>query len=385
MSEPVAERYLRLGLQVGRHVEGIVDAYYGPPEPAAAVAGEPPVDPRELVRAADALLDELEDGWLRDQVVGLRTYAGVLAGESISYADEVEGCYGVRPTHTDESVFAAAHERLDELLPGDEPLGERYERWEASIRVPPERVERVVAAVIEEARARTRALVELPAGEGVELEVVREVPWLAFCEYVGDLRSRIAVNVGLPISGIELLTLAIHETYPGHHAERAVKEHLLVRGRGLLEETLVLVPTPQSLVSEGIAKLAPYTLLEGDGGKALADLIHEAGIELDLAHALAVERAREPCSWAQVNAALMLHEDGASEDQAKAYLARWGLLTPEWTEHMIRFFTEPTSRTYVMNYSAGRDLCDSYVAGKPERFRRLLSEQVRVSDLRECS
>jgi hypothetical protein len=63
---------------------------------------------------------ELEDGWLRDQVVGLRTYAGVLAGESVSYADEVEGCYGVRPTYTDEAVFTAAHERLEELLPGDE-------------------------------------------------------------------------------------------------------------------------------------------------------------------------------------------------------------------------------------------------------------------------
>ena len=121
----------------------------------------------------------------------------------------------------------------------------------------------------------------------------------------------------------------------------------------------MLVPTPQSLVAEGIATLAPYTLLEGDGGEAFADLIHDAGIELDLAHALAVKRALEPCSWAQVNAALMLHDDGASEEEAKAYLARWGLLTPEWTEHMIRFFCEPTSRTYVMTYSAGRDLCNA--------------------------
>ena len=137
--------------------------------------------------------------------VGLRTYAGVLAGESGSYADEVEGCYGVRPTHTDEAVFAAAHERLEELLPGDGPLAERYERWEDSIRVPTEQIERTVAAVIEEARAWTRGLVELPDGEGVVLEIVRDEPWLAFCDYLGDLRSRIAVNVDLPMSAIELL------------------------------------------------------------------------------------------------------------------------------------------------------------------------------------
>ena len=106
---PIVERYLRLGLQVGRHVDGIVDAYYGPPELAAAVDAAPPVDPRVLVGDAQALLGEVEDGWLRDQVVGLSTYAGVLAGDTTSYADEVEGCYGVRPTHTDEAVFAAAH------------------------------------------------------------------------------------------------------------------------------------------------------------------------------------------------------------------------------------------------------------------------------------
>src|SRR5438105_11930984 len=90
----------------------MVDAYYGPPELAAAVDAEPPVDPRALFSAAEALLDELEDGWLRDQVVGLRTYAGVLAGESRSYADEVEECYGVRPHYTDEAVMSptfAAH------------------------------------------------------------------------------------------------------------------------------------------------------------------------------------------------------------------------------------------------------------------------------------
>jgi hypothetical protein len=379
--QSAAERYLQLGLQLGRHVDGIVDAYFGPREAAAAVDAQPPVDPRALVSAAEALLDELEDGWLRDQVVGLRTYAGALAGESGSYADEVEGCYGVRPTYTDEAVFTAAHERLEELLPGDGPLAERYERWQDAIRVPTERVESTVAVVIEEARAWTRGLVELPDGEGVVLETVRDKPWLAFCEYLGDFRSRIAVNVDLPMSAIELLRLTMHETYPGHHAERCTKEHVLVRHRGLLEETLVLVPTPQSLVTEGIAEVAPDLLLEGDRGAALSAIMRDAGIELDLAHAIAVERALEPCRWAEVNAALLLHVDGASKDEVQAYLERWGLMTPKLAAHMIRFFGEPTSRTYVITYPAGRELCRSYVAGESERFRHLLTEQVRVRDL----
>src|SRR5947208_17045627 len=144
----------------------MVDAYFGPRELAAAVDAAPPVEPRTLVAEAETLLEELEDGWLCDQVVGLRTYAGVLAGESRSYADEVEGCYGVRPTYTDEALFTAAHERLEELLPGAGPLTERYERWESSARLPAEQIERTLEAAIEEARAWTRGLVELrPAKE----------------------------------------------------------------------------------------------------------------------------------------------------------------------------------------------------------------------------
>ena len=77
----------------------------------------------------------------------------------------------------------------------------------------------------------------------------------------------------------------------------------------------------------------------------------------------------------------MLHDGGASEAEAHAYLVRWGLMTPELAAHVIRFFNEPTSRSYVITYPAGRELCRSYVAGEPERFRRLLTEQVRVSDL----
>ena len=154
MTASAGERYVRLGLELGRRVEGIVDSYFGPPELEAAVNAEPLPEPGALVAAADGLLDELAEGWLRDQVVGLRAYAGVLAGEPWSYADEVEACYGVRPAHTDEAVFAAAHGQLEELLPGAGPLAERYDRWRKSILVPAEQVEAAVAAVIEEARAR---------------------------------------------------------------------------------------------------------------------------------------------------------------------------------------------------------------------------------------
>jgi hypothetical protein len=375
---------LRLGLQLGRHDDGVVDAYFGPPELAAEVAAEPLRPPAELAAAADDLLGDLGDlgdGWLRDQVGGLRCHAGVLAGEPASYADQVLGCYGVRPRRTDEAVFAAAHDMLDDLLPGSGPLAERHKRWRDSMRVPQPEFEPLAAAVIAEARKQASAIIELPPGEAVTLAMVSDVPWLGYNSYLGDLRGRIDLNAGMPTSAFELLDLVIHETYPGHQSERASKEHLLVRGRGMLEETLVLGPVPQSVVTEGLARLAPRLLLGGPGGAEFAAIVAAAGIEFDLGLALAVEQASEPCRWAEVNAALMLHQDGESEDDVRAYLLRWGLMSEELAAHLVRFITEPASRSYVICYPAGFELCETYVAGQPERFRRLLTEQVRVSDL----
>jgi hypothetical protein len=369
-------------LQLGRHDDGIVDAYFGPQEVASEVAAAPPADLPSLVADAEALLADLDDSWLRDQVTALRAYTGVLAGETWSYADEVQACYGVRPVFTEEAAFAAAHEELEDLLPGAGPLAERYQRWRDSMLVPAERMEHAFAAAIEEARSQTRRLVDLPAGERTVLETVSDVPWLGYNFYLGDLCGRVAINVSISKSAIELLDLAMHETYPGHQAERACKEHLLVRKRGMAEEALVLAFTPQSVISEGIGRLAPQSLLEGEGAAAFADVASEAGVEIDLKHALAIEHAIGPCEWAQVNAALMLHDAGSSEDEARAYLLRWGLLAPDLADHVVRFITDPSSRTYVVAYPAGLELCRNYVAGDPGRFRRLLTEQLRVGDLR---
>ena len=234
-----------------------------------------------------------------------------------------------------------------------------------------------------EARAQTRGLVELPDGEDVALEIVRDEPWLAFCEYLGDLRSRISVNVDLPMSAVELLVLAMHETYPGHHAERCCKEQALVRRRGLLEETIVLVPTPQSLVAEGIAdaRAAPAARGRRRRGARRGRRATPASTSISTMRWPSSGRS-SPCRWAKVNAALMLHDAGASEAEVQAYLERWGLLTPELGRP-----PDPLPQ--------GADVADLHhhlpppgessaartSAGDPARFRRLLTEQVRVGEL----
>ena len=40
-ASPLLEDYLVLGLRLDKHVDGLVDAYYGPPELKTRVAAEP--------------------------------------------------------------------------------------------------------------------------------------------------------------------------------------------------------------------------------------------------------------------------------------------------------------------------------------------------------
>ncbi len=377
----VAEDYVLLGLRLGRHVDGLVDAYYGPAELSHEVDTEPLTDPAALVEHGDALLGQLEDGWLRDQVLGLRTYAGVLAGEEIPYSDEVERCYGVRPERVGTGVYERVHERLEELLPGSGDLAARYEAWREANVVPFDKVVPVVRELLGELRARTVELVELPEGEELVVEEVRNEPWWAFNYYLGDLRSRVVVNLDIPTTRDDVVELAAHEVYPGHHTEHSVKEQRLIREGGLIEESIQLVPTPAALISEGIAETGPGIVLDGDIPSRLAEILRRHGLDYDFEQARAVREARRPLRRLGLDAALMIHEDGATVEEAEAHVRRWGFLAPEQAAQSVRFVTDPTWRAYVINYSAGHDLCSAWVDGDPARFVRLLTEHVRVGDL----
>jgi len=376
-----AERYLELGLRLGKHVEGLVDAYYGPPELQQQVEAEETIDAWQLAADADALLGELEDGWLHDQVRGCATYAHVLAGDDISYEDEVEGCYGVRPSRTPVSVYEEVHAELDELLPGEGSLYERRQVWRDQHLVEGEVTVPVLEHLLPALRERTEALVALPEGEQVKLEPVHDEPWWAFNYYLGDLRSRVVLNLDVPTTGFELVHLGTHEVYPGHHTEHAVKEQLLIREQGAIEEGIQLVPTPQAVLSEGIAETGGEIVLDHDGRAAVYAILADKGIHLDPDLTERIAKTLERLRTVGLDAALLIHADGASHEEAQAYVEQWSLSTPDQARQSVRFATDPTWRAYVITYSAGRDLCRAFVNGDPARFRRLLTEPVRVGDL----
>jgi hypothetical protein len=384
----VVAGYVELGLRLGRHVDGLVDAYFGPPEIAVRVDAEPLRSVTELAADAGALLEgldgELDPGrarWLKAQLTGLETVARRLAGDEIPFADEVERCYGVRPRRVSEEHFERAHRELDAVLPPGASLAERYQAWREGDPLQGDVLRTVVAALSAEFRGRTEELFGLPAGESVTWEFVSDEPWSAFNYYQGGLHSRIAVNLDVGLSPDFTAELVAHEAYAGHHTEHAWKEHELVLEQGHTEESILMIGTPQSTIAEGIAGLSPDVLFCDDLPEVTARHVAAVGRHYDAELAKAAQRAAKPLESVVGNAALLLHEDGVSTDEARDYLMRWGLSSERRASHNVRFMTDPVWRSYITIYADGRRLCKEWVAGDPARFRRLLTEQLCPADL----
>jgi hypothetical protein len=386
-------RYIELGLRLGRHVDGFVDAYYGPAEIAAAVAVEPLRAPAALAADAARLLTDLDAGaddatlgpdrrrWLRAQVIGLRTSARKLAGESIANVDEVEQCYGVRPRAVPDDVLAGAHRALESALPGSGPIAERLIAWREAQAVPVDKLRPAIESLAEDFRARTSDAFGLPDGEGVEFDLVTNEPWAGFNYYLGDLRSRVAINTDLPVLSPTLGHLVAHEAYPGHHTEHSRKEVGLVRQRQWDEETIFLVGTPQCLLAEGLADLGLEVICGDDNVRVVDAHLRPLGIRHDADLIPVVREASEALGAVRANVALLLHDEGASVDDAIAYAERWALLPRNRAEKMIEFLTDPTWRAYIHCYVDGLPLCRRYVSGDPARFERLITEQLLPADL----
>ncbi len=386
-------RYLQLGLALGRHIDGLVDAYFGPPALAAAANEGPVVPAARLAEAARRLLADLESGddpepgrrhWLAAQVRGLRTTALRLAGGEVGYAEEVEACYGVRPQMVPEDDMAQAHRRLHAVLPGTGALATRYGAWREAQAVPPELLDAAISSLLDDLRERTDRCFGLPEGERVDIELVTEQPWSGFNYYLGGLRSRVAVNVDLPVLSPGLAHLVAHEAYPGHHTEHCRKEVGLVRRRQWLEETIFLVGTPQCLLAEGLADLGLEVVVSGDPGeqvRMLAEHLGPLGIPFDAEVVAEVGRAGHGLEGVRGNVALLLHEHGADAEEAAAYAERWGLLPRRRAEKLVSFLTDPTWRAYISCYVEGLPLCRRFVAGDPVRFERLLTEQLTPDQL----
>ena len=380
--------YVRLGLRFDRLESGFVDAFTGDPRIRAEVESEPAPTPQQLRDQTRALLAELDSAelpddradFLRGQLTGLECTARKMSGEPVGFVDEVRSYFQVDAELGDPEAYAAALAELDVLLPGSGPLEERYEPYRRQEECPPERLAEAVDALSSALRDRVRDQYGLPDVETVRYEVVTDQPWSGFNYYEGDFRSRVAINADLPHRLGRLPHLVAHEAYPGHHTEHCRKEQGLVERAGHAEHTIFLVNTPECLMAEGLADLGVEASI-GDGwGRWAEEILGDLGLRLDGELSERLAMAAAPLGRVRQDAALLLHDRGASADEVVAYVQRWSLVSEERARQQLRFLTHPLWRAYISTYVEGFELLSRWLAARPtgqplaDRLVRLLDE-----------
>lgn len=377
----IAEKYVHLVLKLGRHDADYVDAFYGPPAwRERAEQGEPAL--LEVLRGeADALTalvaaepPSARRDYLHKQLVAVAAHAARLAGDELSLEEELHRLYDIELKTRDVADFESAKQRLDELLPGDEPLAQRLEEFEARFYVPAERNDEVVAQILRRTRRETAKGCALPKGESFTHELVSDKPWGGYNWYKGRLKSLIQINTDLPVTLLHQVSRLAHEGYPGHHTYNSLLEHHLVEEKGWIEYTVYPLYSPQSVIAEGTANLGMSILFPDD--EAVLDYMMElaptAGLD-DLARAdfeklLAVQRARGPLDHVGPTAARMLLSEGKAEAEVVAFIVEYGLRSPERASKTIAFIRK--YRSYLFNYTAGEELVREWIGDGPDRAQR---------------
>jgi hypothetical protein len=375
MLDATAERYMRLVLALGQHDPDTVDAYYGPPELAehekeaaralAEVRGE-----AERLRDELAALDladaeeavRLRRDYQARQLAALAARAAYVEGERLAFDEESQALYdAVAPRLPDES-FTPLLEELAAALPGEAPLAERWDAYQRTFTIPPDRLDAVFSAAIAACRERTAAHLELPREESFRVEYVTGKPWSGYNWYQGGYQSLIQVNTDLPVTIDRAIDLACHEGYPGHHVYNVLLEKHLVQGRGWPEFTIYPLFTPQSLIAEGTANVGIEVAFPADERLAFErdTLFPLAGLDPARAEEYARLLAlRQKLSYADTEAARRYLDGELDAASAAAWLVEHGLTSPERAAQRVRFFDK--YRSYVINYNLGRDLVRAHL------------------------
>jgi hypothetical protein len=405
----IADRYVRLVLEVGQHDPDFVDAYYGDParKPQGAAIPLP-----ELSRRAAALRDDLQRlplppagdelsrlrrEYLDKQLQAALGRLAVLQGTKFTFDQEAEQLYDTTPPRKTEADFAPALAELEKLLPGEGALTERYARFRQGYLIPKDRVEAVFRAAIEGCRSRTVAHLgaehALPPEESFTVEYVTGKSWSAYNWYQGGFKSLIQVNTDLPISIDRALDLACHEGYPGHHVYNVLLEKHLVRDRGWVEFSVYPLFSPQSLIAEGTANFGIEVAFPGEARLAFErDTLYPlAGLDPKSAALYhQVQRVLDRLAYAGNEAARRYLNGEIDRDAAAKWLEQWAMMPADRAAQRTHFFDQ--YRSYVINYNLGKDLVRAYVerqggtAEQPDvrwrEFAKLLSSPRLPSGLR---
>ncbi|MES1156229.1 MAG: hypothetical protein ABUL73_00495 [Alphaproteobacteria bacterium] len=384
--DALAERYVRLTLEIDTHDNGYVDSFYGPPEWKTEAAAHPrsvadlKTEADALANAFDAAATRARDPLIRRRAHFLAVNAraarfrlDMIGGAHAPFMEEAQKLFDLRPDLKPLSFYDPVLARIDALVPGPGSLADRVEAFRARYVIPPDRLERVIGAAIDECRARTKAHLALPENEHFSMELVNHQSWGAYNWYHGDNQSVIQINTDLPVFVTSALSLGCHEGYPGHHVQGITAEHLY-RAQGWVEYSVQPLYAPRGPLDEGGANFGIELAFPGDQRLAFeqSTLYPLAGLDPATAPAMNTLRlAMQDLAAAGLTIDQQYLDGQITHDQAIALKQHYELMSRERAEHSLAFADH--YRAYVINYVSGEDLVRAYVmrgADEAARWRR---------------
>lgn len=382
----VAEKYVKLVLNIGTIDSDYVDAYYGPKEwkPEAKLdAVSDSASIQGLYDEAGKLLDSLESlskaqadeiqtlryRFLYKQILAARTKIFMLAGGKLSFDEEAKALYDVEVPAYDSSYFQNIINEIDKLLPGKGIVTDRWLEYKKQFIVPSEKLDAVFQAAINECRKRTLQYIKLPAKESFKIEYVKNQPWSAYNWYKGNSLSLIQVNTDLPAYIDRAVDLAAHEGYPGHHVLNVLLEKLY-RERNWVEFSIYPLFSPLSLIAEGTANFGVEVAFPGNSQAEFEKeiLFPLAGLDPSKANNYyRITKLVQNLNYSSNESARNYLDGNWNKEQTVHWLQKYNLAAKQRAEQNLKFFEK--YRSYIINYNLGKDIVRDYIeknGGTPE-------------------
>jgi len=394
--DEIAESFVKLVLAVGQHDADYVDAYFGPEEWQLEARGsaltldeirQRAVDAREaLLSLAPAFDDDLGVArhlFMRKSLESLIARVDLLSGLPLTFDQESAALYdAVAPTHSAEH-FQGVLGRLEERLPGEGTILERFDAFRQSFVIPPESLDAVFQAAIEACRQETRKYIDLPPDESFTVEYVTDKSWSGYNWYKGGYQSLIQVNTDLPIYIDRALDLACHEGYPGHHVYNLLLEREMVNELGWVEFTIYPLFSPRSFLAEGTANFGIDVTFPTEARLQLEEtvLFPLAGLDPHrVREYYEVQDLTKELRFAGNEAARGYLDGEMDAEEAVEWLTTYSMMSRPRAEQRLRFIEQ--YRSYVINYNLGQKMVGQYIEShggtpdRPEERWRLFSDLI---------
>ncbi len=375
----IAERYVKLVLEIGLYRPEYVDAYYGPDDWIPDKMSKQDVDSvliSSLNNETDDLLNKLDElrnynateletlryRFLYKQLLSIKGMIAIISGAEFSFEKEAQILYDTNPVVYEKEKFKDILKKLENILPGTGNVTERYNIFNNQFAVPEEKLDSAFNLVMHECRKRTLAYISLPEDEKFEVEYVNNKPWGAYNWFRGNFKSLIQVNTDLPITIDRIIGLASHEGYPGHHLFNSLLEQKLVKERGWIEYSVYPLYSPVSLIAEGTANFGEKLIFPRKSKIEFMKniLFPLAGLNTSLAEKYQrVIELTDHLSYAGNEAARNYLNGYWEREETTSFLIDYALHSKEKAEKKIDFIE--FYRTYIINYNYGYDLVKNYI------------------------